>query len=278
MKVKLSELKEVTEKALSYYGYTDEESEIIMDVMLYAQIRGNNQGIVKLIGAGMPKNPEAGEIEIKRETKLSALIDGKKNPGMVIMKKAMEVCLDKAREQGFGIVGTFNTNSSTGAIGYYAKKIAEAGFIGFVFSGSPEAVCTYGSYQPIFATNPIAISVPTETEPVVLDMATSAMSWYGLVEAKTAGKSIPNDVAYDSEGKPTTDPEKALKGALLPFDRSYKGAGLSMIVEILTGPLVSAAFATIGDTKGNWGNLVFAIDPELLVDKKEFKLTMIFTL
>lgn len=271
MRVKLTELKRVAKEALVHYGYNDEESETILDVLLYAQLRGNNQGIVKLIGSGIPKDPEAGEISIEKETKLSALINGNKNAGMVVLKKATEMALEKARESGFGIAGTFNTPTSTGAIGYYARKLAEEGFLGFVFAGSPGSVCTYGSYEPVFGTNPLAVAVPSETDPIVLDMATAAMARYGLVEAKTAGEPIPDNTAYDSKGNLTTDPAKAMEGALLPFDRSYKGAGLSMIIEVLTGPLVAASFAGIDGVWGNRGNLVFAIDPGLLIDKAEFK-------
>lgn len=271
MRVALTELRRVARTALLHYGYNDEESETILDVLLYAQLRGNNQGIAKLIGRGMPKDPAAGQISIEKETKLSALINGNKNPGMVVLKKATQIALDKAQEHGFGIAGTFNTHTSTGAIGYYARKLAERGFIGFVFAGSPASVCTYGSYERVFGTNPIAVGLPSETDPVVLDMATAAMAWYGLVEAKAAGKPIPDHTAYDSQGHLTTDPAEAMEGAVLPFDRSYKGAGLSMIIEMLTGPLVTASFVGIGDARGNWGNLVFAIDPELLTDGQAFK-------
>ncbi|MBI3956104.1 Ldh family oxidoreductase [Candidatus Gottesmanbacteria bacterium] len=61
-----------------------------------------------------------------------------------------------------------------------------------------------------------------------------------------------------------------MNGALRPFDKSYKSAGLALMVEILTGPLVGASFTGIGDTATNWGNLVIAIDPEILTDRKEF--------
>jgi len=271
MKVKLTELRRVTEKAILHYGYNKEESEIILDVLLYAQLRGNNQGIVKLIGGGIPKDPQAGEIETVRETKLSALINGNWNHGMVVLKKAVDAVLERARQHGFGIVGTFNTNTSTGAIGYFARRLAEEDLVSFVFAGSPPIVCVHGSYEPIFGTNPVAIGLPSDGDPVVLDMATAAMAWYGLVEAKTAGRSIPNDVAYDNMGNLTTDPSQALEGAIRPFDRGYKGAGLSTIFEILTGPLVAASFAGIGEVRRNSGNLVFAIDPELLVDRSEFK-------
>ena len=75
-----------------------------------------------------------------KDTTLSTLLDGGKNQGMVVMKEALEILLSKVKQHGFGIVGTNNTASSTGAIGYYAEKIARAGFIGFVFAGSPPTV------------------------------------------------------------------------------------------------------------------------------------------
>ncbi|MBP7928296.1 Ldh family oxidoreductase [Patescibacteria group bacterium] len=269
MKIKITQLESLTKKALKKYGYTPKEIKVIKDVLLYAQLRGNNQGIVKLVGKGLPKNPEATEIEILKETKLSALLNGNKNMGMVVMKAAMEKAVKKAKRYGFGMVGMNNTNTSTGAIGYFANEIAKLGYLGFVFAGSPETVNTHGSYEPIFGTNPFAIGIPTTNDPVVLDMATAYMAYFGLVEAKIAGKNIPEGIAYDSEGNLTTDPAKAMDGAIRPFDRNYKGAGLAMMVEILTGPLVRATFTGIGDTS-NWGNLIFVIDPELLTDKTEF--------
>ena len=76
MKISIQELKDLTITALKKYGYNDNESAIISDVLLYAQLRGNNQGIVKLIGKGIPKDPNATDIKTIKETKLSALLDG----------------------------------------------------------------------------------------------------------------------------------------------------------------------------------------------------------
>ncbi|MEN6487876.1 MAG: Ldh family oxidoreductase [Smithella sp.] len=170
---------------------------------------------------------------------------------------------------GFAIAGTFNTNTSSGAIGYYASRLARRGLIGFTFGRSPERVAVYGSFEPVFGTNPLAIAIPTENDPIVLDMSTAATSYFGLVEAVTAGRDIPSDFAYDAQGMPTTDPQKAIAGAIRSFDRSYKGSGLALIAEILAGPLVGAAFCGIGNSKGNWGHLIFAIDPEILIDRNE---------
>lgn len=270
MKVELKELEALTTKAIKKYGYNDRETATIREMLLYAQLRGNNQGVVKLIGKGIPKDPNAGDVVIEKETALSAKINGNQNQAMVVVKKALDVVLEKVKTCGVGIAGTFNTSTSSGAIGYVAAEIARQGLVGMVFASSPPRVATAGSFQPIFGTNPLAVGIPAKPDPIILDMSTAAMAFYGLVEAQTAGKPIPGDVAYDPSGRPTTDPAQAIKGAIRSFDRGYKGAGLALIIEILAGPLVCAACAGVGDPAKNWGHLVLAIDPNLFGDRDEF--------
>jgi len=183
----------------------------------------------------------------------------------------VEIALEKAREHGLGIVGANNTYSSSGAIGYYARAISEGGFIGCVFASSPPRVCTHGSFEPVFGTNPLAIGVPTSGEPVVLDMATAAIANYGILEAETAGTSLPDGTTYDGNGMLTTSPSEALQGAIRPFDRSYKGAGLALMVEILAGPLIGARFSGLANTGEGRGDLVLVIDPELLTSLETFR-------
>ena len=270
MKCTVEELKTLTSKALNNQGYNEEESSAISRILLYAQLRGNNQGVVKLIGKGMPKDQEAGAIKVDQETDLSIRLDGNQNHAMIVVSKALAHVIRKAGQSGFAVAGTHNTSTSSGAIGYYANEIAAAGYIGFVFSRAPERVAAFGSYEPVFGTNPMAIALPSRPRPVVLDMSTAAMSFYGLLEAKTAGQPIPVTAAYDAAGHQTTDPSDAIGGALRSFDGSYKGSGLAMMVEVLAGPLAGAAFSGRKDSRSNWGHLLFAIDPELLGDKDEF--------
>lgn len=273
MKIALSELREVTHTAIRHYGYTEDESATVLEVLLYAQLRGNNQGIVKLVGQGMPRHAEAGEIVVEHETPLSTRLNGHQVQGMVVVSRATDLAIQKAKSSGFGMVGTYNTASSTGAIGYYANKIALAGLIGFVFAGSYPLVATHGSHEALFGTNPIAVGLPTMGDPVVLDMATSAIAYFGIVEAKLAGRSIAGDVAYDRDGQPTTNPAAAMEGAIRPFGE-HKGAGLSLIVEALTGPLVMGSYVGLAGGRYNWGNLVYAFDPGLLVEAETFKAQM----
>jgi len=168
-----------------------------------------------------------------------------------------------------GIVGTFNTSQSCGALGFYAEKIATAGLVGVLMVTSPEFVAPHGAKQPLLGTNPITCAVPTDQGLFLMDQATAAFPWFGLLEAQTAGRDIPEGVAFDSEGQPTRDPNKALKGALRTFDRGYKSSNLALMVELLAGPLVGGAHLSKLTAK-NWGNLVIAIDPILLGDPSTF--------
>jgi len=264
MKVGLEDLRSVTLRAIRAQGYSVSDSLIIGEVILYAQLRGNNQNVIKLLAGGMFANPAAGTISIVRDSTLSALVDGSWNQGMVVLSRAAELARVKAQAHGFGIVGTRRSNSATGAIGYYVRQLAQAGMIGFVCSGSMELMAMHGSAEPFLGTNPIAIGIPSAGHPIVLDMATAAIAWYGLHLARAQGESIPHGVAYDSAGKLTTDPAAALSGAIKAFG-GYKGAALALIVEVLTRPLVGATRKPDGK-KLDWGNLVFAIDPTLLAD------------
>jgi L-2-hydroxycarboxylate dehydrogenase (NAD+) len=183
---------------------------------------------------------------------------------MLVVNHAVDVALRKAGETGIGLAGVHHLNTSSGAIGYYARRIADGGMIGIIFAGASPAVAIEGSYEPLFGTNPLAIAIPAQDNPVVLDLATAAMSKFGVIEAKTAGRDLPPNTAYDSEGRPTVDPAEALKGALRTFDAGAKSSGLSFMIEALTGPLIGASFVGTGDVKGNWaGHLVIAINPAL---------------
>jgi len=270
--VSVTYLKDIVFRAIRTFGYTEEEAQSLQDVMMYAQLRGNNQGIIKITTGGIVKPPGSADAVIEHETKLSALIDGKQNSGMLALIKGMHLSIDKATAHGFGIVGTKNSPTSTGAIGYYAQKIAEKGLIGIVLAQSPEFVAPHGSKQAIFGTNPIAIGIPTTGgSPMVMDMATCAFPYFGLLEARTAGKSIPPNVAMDSDGNLTTDPNAALDGgAIKVFDGTYKGSNLALCVELLAGSLPGAAVVDKMASK-SWGNLIIAIDPELLGSPADFK-------
>lgn len=269
MKIKISELLKLVEKALKFYGYDSNESKIISDVLMYAQLRGNNQGVIKLIGNGIPRREHVQVPKIVKETPVSALVDGRNTHAMVVMSYTTDTAIKKAKASGVGICGNFNTKESTGALGYYVKKIADQGLIGIAFSSSPfQTTAPYGSNEAKFCTNPMAYGIPTDKDPILLDMSTSAMAYYGLIEAKTAGKQVPEDVGYDSEGNKTTDPGKIMSGAIKAL-AGHKGSGLALVVQVLAGTFVKAE--SFDNDSSNSGNLIIAIDQNIFVPSEEFQ-------
>jgi L-2-hydroxycarboxylate dehydrogenase (NAD+) len=268
--VPITSLRTTLVSVLSSLGHGPAEAGVIADVIMYAELRGNNQGVVKLVAGALSRSPSQGEVQVSYETGLSARIDGAQNIGMVVVGKCVDMAMEKAKATGIGIVGCSGYSSATGALGYWARKISENNLISIVMSQCPEMVAPHGSYEPIFGTNPLAIGIPTPGRPQVLDMATSASAWYGLAMAKEAGKSIPSDIAYDNSGQPTTDPSEAMKGALRVFDRSFKGSHLALMVELLAGAWTGASMSNKHGEK-NWGSLVMAIDPKILGPIEEFQ-------
>lgn len=272
MKISILDLQNKINKTLQK-SFTKYEARRITDYLIWAEMSDiKTQGIIKMTGTEplqdvKPKH----KIKIERDTKLSQLINAGANPAPLVSQQATDVVINKAKEHGFAIVGVHNTFSSNGAQSYYAERIAKQDLIGIVMARSPGSTAPFDSIDPLFGTNPIGFSFPTNTDPLVFDMATSAMTFYGLIIAKANGKTIPNNVAIDKDGKPTNDPNAAMSGALLPFDRSYKGSGLGMVVEILAGPLASSAYCDCKTFDKEWGSTFIAIDPNLLVDIKQFK-------
>jgi L-2-hydroxycarboxylate dehydrogenase (NAD+) len=227
MKISIEELHQKIRATLSQ-NFTQEEAQKVADYFVWAEMSGNKtQGIVKMLGTEPIQNikPQH-EMRAERDTKLSQLINAGAYPAPLAAQLATEVVISKAKEHGFAIVGVHNTFSSNGAQAYYAEQIAQADLIGIVASSSPAAVAPFDSIDPLFGTNPIGFSFPTNGEPMVFDMATSAMTFYGLVLAKTKGESIPANIAIDKDGNPTTDPAAAMDGAILPFDRDTRVLGL----------------------------------------------------
>jgi LDH2 family malate/lactate/ureidoglycolate dehydrogenase len=268
MIVSCQELSELTKVAILKYGYSEEEAEIILDMLMYAQLRGNNQGIVKLIGKGMPRHEDAQSPIVEKETPTTAIIDARLSMEAIALEQAVALVIAKAKGMGIAIVGTHTGDGSSGAMGYWSRKIADAGLIGISMSSYPFGmVPPHGSYEPLFCTNPIAWGIPTKEEPIVLDMSSSGISYYGLVEAKTEGNQVAEGLGYDKDGNETTDPAKIMEGAIRPFDKGIKGAGLALMVQIIGGALVGGDFLNESDHDGN---VVIAIDPDAMIGMPRF--------
>jgi L-2-hydroxycarboxylate dehydrogenase (NAD+) len=278
MKISIQNFKSIIHSALLGIGHRSRDAQIITDVLMYAELRDNNQGVIKLVTGGLNPNPkQASHSKITFETPVSARIDGGYQIGMVVLQDSVDIALKKCSKTGIAIVGASGYASATGALGYWTKEITATGKIGIVMSQCNEMVAPHGSYEPIYGTNPISFGIPRKSSgsdnqpvsPLILDMATSAYAWYGIKIAEQEEKLIPSDIAYDNKGFPTSNPAEALKGAIRSFDRSYKGSHLGLMVELLSGALTGASMDRKLENE-NWGSLVLAIDPAIMGNSEEF--------
>ncbi|MCP4608207.1 MAG: hypothetical protein GY845_05785, partial [Planctomycetes bacterium] len=117
MKIPIQELCNLSQRAIIKYGYSEEEAKIILDMLMYAQMRGNDQGIVKLIGEGIPKNAKAQSPTIEKETPTTAIINANLSMEAIAMEQAVIMVIKKANEMGIAIVGIHTGAGSSGAVG-----------------------------------------------------------------------------------------------------------------------------------------------------------------
>ncbi len=268
MKIKVSELKDKVKAGVEKLGYTAQDSEIICNVLLYAQLRGNNQGITKVATGGVPKASDVKELKVVTQNKSAVLLSG--GHSMVSTAKATQMAIELATEHGIGIASVNGTSSSSGAIGYFSRQIAKAGYIGFVCvgNGAFAFVAPAGSAEPKLGTNPFSYAFPYNGGEVVFDNATAAIAYFGVVEAKIKGEPVPEGIGYDKDGNPSTDAAAILDGSVSTF-AGHKGFGLSLLVQLLGGPFSLAGIPGANEADGS-GTFVLAIDPGLLAGKEEF--------
>jgi LDH2 family malate/lactate/ureidoglycolate dehydrogenase len=266
MKVALQELKDKVLKGVEKLGYEGQDAQTIAEVLLYAQLRGNNQGITKIATGGVPKSTDVEAFREVKRKKCGGLVAG--GNSMVATAKAVDIATQLADEHGVGIVGSNHAFTSSGAIGYFSRKIADAGYIGIVCVGTIPFVAPFGSAEAKLGTNPLSYAFPSSNGSVVFDTTTAATAYFGVVEAKLKGEPLPEGMAFDAEGNPTTDAAKALDGSVATL-AGHKGFGLSLLVQLLAGPFVGAGFTGLHIEEGS-GTFVLAIDPGLFVGKEAF--------
>ncbi len=272
-------------------GVSHADAAIASEVLLSADLRGvESHGLIRLhtyYGSRLQKGTidPTSPITVINETPATLILDGGKGLGQVVARTAMTRCIEKAKESGMAMVSVRNSNHY-GIAGYYAMMALPHNMIGISLTNAQPLVAPTHGRTPLLGTNPISIAVPTETQrPFVLDMATSIVPIGKVTVYDKAKKSIPAGWGINQAGVVTQNPAEVLNGgALLPLGgtdemRGYKGYGLAMMVDILSGVLSGAAFGgTVGrprENKGaNVGHFFAAINVEAFRPVEEFKKDM----
>lgn len=146
------------------------------------------------------------------------------------------------QDQGAAVLTIRNTYTC-GCLGYFPERLARRGFAAIAATNAgPAAVAPSGAAQPVFSTNPLAFALPRgDHPPLLIDQSSSACTLVDVRAARARGEPIPKDWALDREGRPTEDPDEALRGSFRPFG-GYKGSNTALMVELLAAGL----------SGGNW--------------------------
>lgn len=278
-------LEDFCQEVLTKVGLDVDEARQSAQVIVAADLRGiDSHGVsrlpiyVKRLTAGLI-NPRP-ERKILSAQGAMGLLDADNGMGAPAAIQATQMAMEKAQKYGLGGVAVRNTNHF-GIAAYYALLPVEEDMLGMVMSNTSPLMVPFGSREKILGTNPVAVAVPGGTyPPVVLDMATTAVARGKLELAKRKGEEIPVGWGVDPQGEPTTDPQKALEGALLPMG-GPKGSGMAIIIDILCGVLAGSAYGgNIGSLFGNLdrpqkvGNFFLAFDIGFYRDIADFKREM----
>ncbi|WP_167050574.1 Ldh family oxidoreductase [Salinibacterium sp. ZJ77] len=199
----------------------------------------------------------------------AVMIDGQHGWGQTAAHFAVGVAADRARELGAAVVTIRNCNH-VGRIGEYVDELTRSGLVGIMWCNADPCVAPFGGAERMLGTNPFAVGVPTESEPVVVDFATASVAEGKLRVARASGTQAPPGAVVDRNGAATTDPNDFYNGgALLPFG-AHKGYGLSLIVELIGGALSGGHPSVNADYIAGNGVVLIAIDPAFFVGADAF--------
>lgn len=196
-------------------------------------------------------------------------IDAKNGFTVPALAAGREAAFEKAMNAGVAVIAIRNSHH-LGALSLDIEPFAEKGLVAVSVINSMKSVVPYGGHEAVYGTNPIAYAVPrSDGAPLVVDQATSTMAHGEIQLAAREGRILEQGIGVDSDGHPTTDPQAILDGgALLPFG-GYKGAAISMLVEVLCAALVGGKFSyevdlskVPGAATPPTGQFILLIDPE----------------
>lgn len=271
-------LKKIVKEIFIKHGLNDMHSEISTNYIIQAELVGApSHGLARLkmycnrINKKLINSKP--KIKIKKISQSISHMDADNAIGFVAADIGIKKAITNAKKTGFGLVGIKNSGHY-GLSSFYAAQAVKRNLMVWCFTNAPPAIAPYGSKKPLFGTNPICFGAPTGNKiPFILDTSASMINRGKIRRAEKLGQNIPQGVALDKKGNPTTNAKLALEGVQLPVG-GFKGSGLAWMVDIVSGVLTGANHAgkvkdPFDDFSGpqNVGHLFIVIKPNIFVGK-----------
>ncbi|MFF1816572.1 Ldh family oxidoreductase [Kribbella sp. NPDC058245] len=280
--VRPSWLEATVSAVFSAVGFEPDDAASIAVALVEADLRGVSSHGVMLVPMYVDRLNAGGvtrerELDVLSDAGAALVVDARGGMGQLSSPQAMGQAIERAGRYGIGLVSVRNAHHF-GAASRWAMQAAQAGCIGIAMSNTTPLMPAPGGAERIVGNNPLAIAVPTASGvEIVLDMALSAVALGKIRLAASAGRPIPDTWATDPSGTPTTDPEEAVLGMLLPA-AGHKGFGLALMIDVLTGVLSGGGWGDQvrplyrePDQPNDCAHLFLAIDPELLGGAESFR-------
>lgn len=214
----------------------------------------------KVIGSAEPR--------LERPKPAALVVDAGSGFAHPAITLGFESLIPVTREQGSASLAVINSYNC-GVLGYHTERLALAGLVGLGFTNAPASIAPPGGHRAVVGTNPISLAVPDGRGgvAVLIDQSASVVAKSEVMAKARTGEALPEGWALDAAGHPTTDPQAALSGTMMPAGR-YKGFGAGLITEVfaavLAGPNLGIEASPFSGTKGGppkTGQFFIAIDP-----------------
>jgi len=245
--LKTEKLRKKIIKIFRKFGLNNNHASISADALINAELvgaYGHGLSRLKMYCDRISKkviNPNP-KIKTKKISQSISHIDADNSIGFVAADLAIKKAIQNAKKTGIGLIAVKNSGHY-GLSGYYAEQAVKKNLVTMIYTNAPPAVAPHGALKSLFGTNPICFGTPTGSKiPFILDTSISMINRGKIRVAARNNQKIPEGVALDKFGKPTTDAKKALQGVQLPI-AGFRGSGLAWMVDILSGVLTGGNHA-----------------------------------
>lgn len=252
MKITVQEIEATSKSALLAHGAADAQAGHVARAVARAEALGNvicGLYYLESYCTQLASGRVNGTVEpvVTKPRGSAVLSDAKFGFAQPAFAAALDLAVETALENGVATLAVANAHTCT-SLGFFTEQIAARGLIAIGMTNASPVVAPPGGNAAVIGTNPIAMTVPGDGEPLMhFDFSTSAVALGKITMAKAAGTQIPLGWAVDANGAPTTDPEAALKGALVSAG-GYKGWGFGLMVELLAAGMTGSVNSL--DVKG----------------------------
>lgn len=274
VRIERNEMLSKASRILGLAGTPPELAESVAESLVLAQQSGHSShGVMRLIE--YVEFVKRGEVvpdalpQISSDRGAVLTLNGNWAWGQIACKMAVGLAADKAKQFGISSVA-INSCNHIGRLGEYVEMLSKESLVAIMFCNTGASVAAHGGKTRLFGTNPFAAAIPGSDGDIVIDFATAGSAEGKLRVAHLNGKTIPEGVVINKEGKSTTDPADFYDGgALLPFG-GHKGYCLNLMIELLGGTLSGIHPAMNNSYDHGNGTVLIAMNPEFFVGIKNF--------